>query len=177
MNLNFESEKKKIRIQKKGFFLEKKGLLKPKSAELGRKFKKEIGQGTLPKISIRFINENVGYGAFLEENLKKGEFAGEYTGLVRENIRIYFVALNKYLMEYPVDDSLGRSFVIDATNGNDCRFYNHSTRPNLQIQYAYLDGFYHAILLALCSIKKGEQLTYDYGPNYWIIREPPEKLN
>ena len=177
MKLHFKSEKEKRQIQKEGLLLERKGLLKPKAIELGQKFRNKIESGVLPKVFIRFINENIGHGAFLEERLKKGEFAGEYTGLVRENEHTYFAPLNNYLMEYPVNDRLGRSFVVDATHGNICRFYNHSTKPNLQIQYAYLDGFYHVILLTLRSVKKGEQLTYDYGSNYWLLRDPPEEFH
>lgn len=176
MGLLFKNEREQLRVQKLGSVLEKKGILKPKSIELGIKFKQEIELELLPKLSVRFIHENVGSGGFAEEHLKKGQFAGEYTGLVRENIREHFVPLNNYLMEYPVNDQHGRSFVIDATHGNACRFYNHSKKPNLKIHYAFIDGFYHVIFLSLRPIKKGEQLTYDYGENYWLLRDPPEPI-
>ena len=101
---------------------------------------------------------------------------GEYTGIVRENVRIYFAPLNNYCYEYPVPDALGRSFVIDATRGNFTRFINHSRAPNLKPVYAFFDGFYHLIFLSLKEIQKGEQLSYDYGRNYWLLRSDPEEL-
>jgi len=59
---------------------------------------------------------------------------------VRENNRRYFEPLNNYCYEYPVPDSIGRSFVIDATQGNLTRFINHSYEPNLKPKYAFLKG-------------------------------------
>jgi SET domain-containing protein len=109
--------------------------------------------------------------------LQKGIYIGEYTGVVRENRRVYFAPLNNYCYEYPVPDGIGKNYVIDATKGNFTRFINHSYEPNLKPVYAFLDGFYHLIFLSLRVIQKGEQLCYDYGRHYWVIRPVPEELN
>jgi SET domain-containing protein len=66
--------------------------------------------------------------------------------------------------------------VIDATKGNLTRFINHSIHPNLKPIHVFYEGFYHLIFLALRRIEKGTQLSYDYGKNYWYIREKPVEL-
>jgi uncharacterized protein len=75
-----------------------------------------------------------------------------------------------------VPDSLGRSFVIDATQGNLTRFINHSFTPNLRPVHVYYAGFYHLIFLAMQRIEKGTQLSYSYGKNYWYLRGKPAEL-
>lgn len=169
----FESPEEKAEIQRRG--LEKESVTS-EERERGDLFRKEIEAASLPGVSIRSISETVGYGLFAEESIQPGSYAGEYTGIVRRNNRRYIEPLNHYCYRYPVLDHLGLSFVIDATQGNLTRFINHSSKPNLQPSYAFYDGFYHLIFLALREILPGEQLFYDYGPTYWQIRDKPEKL-
>jgi hypothetical protein len=149
----------------------------PEAIELGTKFIDKIEGAYIPHVSIRWLDENVGHGLFAEEVIQAGDYVGEYTGLIRENdIRKYLEPLNNYCYEYPVADSKGRNFVIDATQGNLTRFINHSFTPNLRPVYAYYEGFYHLIFLALEQIEKGTQLTYSYGKNYWLLRDNPVKF-
>ncbi|MBU6383655.1 MAG: SET domain-containing protein-lysine N-methyltransferase [Verrucomicrobia bacterium] len=171
--ITFQNEEERLDILQRGLAAFKRGDIPHRAVELGEKYKQQIEVPVEPKVDIRFINEEVGHGVFAKTNIKKGQFIGEYTGTVRENTRIYFVPLNNYCYEYPIPDRLGRSFVIDATNGNFTRFINHSYQPNLQPHYAFLDGFYHCIFFALQDIQKGEQLCYDYGRNYWMLRKMP----
>ena len=103
----------------------------------------------------------------------KGQFLGEYTGIVRKNDRRYVEPLNNYCYEYPVPDSIGRSHVIDATQGNFARFINHSSKPNLKPEYAFFDGFFHLIFITNRAIKLGEPLSYNYGSTYWYLRGLP----
>lgn len=173
----FNSAKEKRDILSRGLKELRKGNVSAEALEMGEKYRKNIESADAPKISIRFINEQVGHGVFAEENLKADRYIGEYTGIVRENVRIYFVPLNNYCYQYPVLDRTGRHFVIDATKGNFTRFINHSYTPNLKPVYAFIDGFYHLILISLRAIRKGEQLSYEYGPQYWYIRPPPEALH
>lgn len=145
----------------------------PQAEELGKKYIEKIEAAYIPQVSVRWITDQVGYGLFAEEEIPLGSYVGEYTGIVRRNDRRYFEALNNYCYEYPVEDEIGRSFVIDATQGNLTRFINHSFHPNLQPVHVFYDGYYHLIFIALISIKKGEQLSYDYGESYWYLRGPP----
>ncbi|MGB7978809.1 MAG: SET domain-containing protein-lysine N-methyltransferase [Chlamydiales bacterium] len=175
--IDFQSEEERRDILERGLELMRQGKIPENAIQRGVRYRKKILSGFCPKVSIRFINERVGQGVFAEEVLKARSYVGEYTGVVRENVRIYFVPLNNYCYEYPVPDEMGRSFVIDATEGNFTRYINHSYRPNLKPLYAFLDGFYHLIFIALRQIEIGEQLCYDYGRNYWIIRPGPEELD
>jgi SET domain-containing protein len=174
--LSFNNSKERAEILRRGLFAFRRGEISKEALERGEKFRKLIESPSHPVVDIRWVGEEVGHGVFAKAKIKKGTFIGEYTGIVRENIRTYFEPLNHYCYEYPIPDRLGRSFVIDATQGNFTRFINHSDRPNLKPEYAFLDGFYHCLFFAMKEIQKEEQLTYDYGKNYWLIREAPKRL-
>lgn len=174
--ISFETEADKEEILQRGLEKQKNGGISKESEKLGKKFMKKIDASYIPKVSIRWIKESVGYGLFSEEEIKKGSYVGEYTGIVRRNDRRYFEPLNNYCYEYPVPDDIGRSFVIDATEGNLTRFINHSSTPNLKPIHVFYDGFYHLIFIAISHIGKGIQLSYDYGQSYWYIRERPLNL-
>lgn len=144
--------------------------------ELGSRWIEKIRSAYIPAVSIRWLDENLGYGLFAEEVLEEGAYVGEYTGFVRENDRRYFEPLNNYCYEYPISDDSGKHHVIDATAGNLTRFINHSYTPNLKPLHVFYEGFYHLIFLAIQRIEKGSQLSYNYGKNYWYIRQEPFPL-
>ncbi len=148
-------------------------LVTSQALELGQKYIDKINAAYIPHVSVRWISDRVGYGLFAEEEISEESYVGEYTGIVRKNDRRYFEPLNNYCYEYPVDDEIGRSFVIDATQGNLTRFINHSSKPNLQPIHIFYDGYYHLIFVAFRPIQKGEELSYDYGESYWYLRDPP----
>lgn len=173
---SFISEDERERILAKGNERLSQGHVSQAVLELGRRFALEIKEGFLAKVSVRWIGTGIGYGLFAEETIAAGSFVGEYTGIVRENNLRYLEPLNNYCYEYPILDAIGRSYVIDATHGNLTRFINHSTKSNLQPAYAFRDGAFHCIFLALREIQKGEQLSYDYGKSYWYVRPAPEPL-
>lgn len=169
----FESTADEDEVRQKGLSQEKQWTIPPLALRLGEKYKTQILSSYIPEVSIRLVHPAVGYGLFAEEVIKKDQYAGEYTGVVRRNDRRYFEPLNNYCYEYPVPDEIGRSFVIDATAGCLTRFINHCSKPNLKPLHVYHDGFYHLIFLALMEIEPGTQLSYDYGETYWYIREKP----
>lgn len=171
-HLDFEDRED---VYKRGMALFEAGKISLEELELGQRFRKEIEAGAICKVTVRLINDKVGHGLFADEDLPAGAYVGEYTGIVRTN-EPRIEKMNNYNYEYPVPDSIGRHFVIDATNGCETRFINHSYKPTLTPHYAFFDGFYHAIFLAEKDIPKGTQLTYDYGNSYWYIRARPEPL-
>ncbi len=173
---DFESGEERLRVLDLGLAKWRKGGVSGEAVELGRRFAKEIDGAVLAPMTICWISEAVGHGAFAGADLAEGAWIGEYTGVVRENDRRYLEPMNHYCYEYPVPDAIGRSFVIDATQGNLTRFINHSREPNIQPKYAFKEGMYHCIFLALGPIAKEEQLTFDYGQSYWYMREPPQRL-
>jgi len=172
----FESTQAQEEVQRKGYEKLARGEVALEALELGQQFIQEIQEGYVVDASVHFINEQVGYGLFAKRVIEPGDFVGEYTGIVRKNDRRYLEPLNNYCYEYPILDSIHRSYVIDATQGNLTRFINHSFTPNLRPVYAFIDGYYHCIFRAFSLIEKGSQLSYDYGKSYWYIREAPEPL-
>lgn len=172
----FESVEERLKVLDLGLAKWRSGGVTGEAVELGSRFAKEIDAAHLVPMTIGWVSDAVGHGAFAGEDLVEGAWIGEYTGVVRENDRRYLEPMNHYCYEYPVPDAIGRSYVIDATQGNLTRFINHSREPNLKPKYAFKEGMYHCIFLALRPIAKGSQLTYDYGQSYWYVREPPEGL-
>jgi len=155
-SISFKSKKAKLDILNRGLAELQKGNVPASSLKFGEKYRNEIESGDCPPVSVRFISKEVGHGVFAEEPIPKGSYLGEYTGIVRENRRVYFAPLNNYCYEYPIPDQIGRSFVIDATTGNFTRFINHSYKPNLEPEYAFIDGFYHVIFISRREIRRGE---------------------
>lgn len=175
-HLAFETPEARAEILAGGIAKWKRGEISNEAIELGARFIHHIETAFIRSVSVRWINDEVGQGLFVEEDLEAGSYVGEYTGVVRKNDRRYFEPLNNYCYEYPVPDDIGRSYVIDATQGNLTRFINHSFTPNLKPMHVFYEGFYHLIFLALERIEKGRQLSYDYGKNYWYIRKAPQVL-
>lgn len=173
---SFETLNEQKVVKAKGIEKWENNEISSEEQENGKNFKDKIETAYIPSVSIRWVNKEVGYGLFVEEDLPLGCYVGEYTGIVRQNNRRYFEPLNNYCYKYPVPDDIGRSYVIDATQGNLTRFINHSFEPNLKPTYAFFNGFFHLIFLVINPIKKGSQLTYNYGKNYWYIRNQPFNL-
>lgn len=174
--ISFETPLEQKEIRKKGLAQWKRKEICTEALELGEKFHEKIKSAYIPDVSIRYLDKSLGYGLFAEKEIEIGSYVGEYTGIVRKNDRRYTQPLNNYCYEYPVLDSIGRSFVTDATQGNLTRFINHSYVPNIRPVHLFYEGFYHLIFIAIKPIPKGTQLSYNYGQNYWHIREPPKEL-
>ncbi len=172
----FTSADERKEIRRRGLAHLKQGKVPKTALLLGEKYKHLIGQDISPEVEIRWCSEEVGHGVFTQNLIAPDQYIGEYIGLVRQNIRFYFTPLNNYCFEYPIPDATGRHYVIDATDGNFTRFINHSNQPNLRAIHVFVDGFYHLIFLSARAIQAQEQLSYDYGPNYWALRSPPQPL-
>src|SRR5690349_6625155 len=68
---------------------------------LGVYYKRDLEEKRVPKLIIRWIDEEMGYGIFADELILPGRFIGEYVGIVRrhdKNLDRY----NDYCFEYPL---------------------------------------------------------------------------
>lgn len=119
-----------------------------------------------PAISIRYIDETVGYGLFAEETLPMGTIIGEYTGTIK------LKSEGSYIFGYGLFNAT-EHYVLDGSSGNYTRFVNHSNRPNLLVYDAFYNGIHHTVFETARPIAFGEQLLINYGPRYWEGREPP----
>ncbi len=124
------------------------------------------GTGIPPYLSIRFIDDFVGYGVYAERDIEKGEFIGFYTG----RWRLDEGSGSSYLFE-ALDDS---GIFIDAkTCGNFTRYINHaySKKCNLEaIIYLREEGAFQFPMVVYYTKKKirhGQQLLINYGKQYW----------
>ncbi|MBS0620856.1 MAG: SET domain-containing protein-lysine N-methyltransferase [Verrucomicrobia bacterium] len=173
----FESEEDAQLFRQWGLEALERGQVSEEALRLGKEYRKEIEEGYLPKVLTRRVEEIAGDGLFADEEIAEGAYVGEYTGVLRRNdLRRYFEPLNPYCYQYPLLDELGKNLVIDAKRGNATRLINHSDTPNLKPLFAFLDGYYRLIFLALRRIERGEQLFYDYGKSYWFVRPVPVKI-
>jgi hypothetical protein len=142
-------------------------LLTPENYDLMRIFFKEIATGESADVTIQWINKEIGYGLFSNKELPIGSFVGEYTGRVRRFYR-RTPKENIYCFHYPTRLwSLQYSLVDAMCEGNEMRFINHSDSPNLEPACLVDRGILHIVFLACKLIAKGEQLTFDYGDDFW----------
>lgn len=123
------------------------------------------GKATQKKFKLRAKRAASGIGLFAEEPIKKGSRIIEYTGrLVPKAERLK--DWGKYYFE------VGKDMVIDGNvRTNLARRINHSCVPNCEA-----DGPEGKVYIwALRNIKAGEELTYDYGEEYFDKHLGPKK--
>lgn len=155
------------RLKKKRYFLNNRWAL--------ALFKDNVLSAPVNHTYIEWINSYLGYGAFAAKNITELTYMGEYTGIVRRRHKKKDLG-NNYVFRY-VTGPRDTPFVIDAKDqGNFTRFMNHSDDPNLTSRWIIAGGITHIILFANQPIKKGTQLTYNYGPTYWRSRTAPSEL-
>lgn len=123
------------------------------------------------RIAIRFINPVVGYGVFAKENIPPYSTLGHYAGVLMHDDDIN-----------PDHDSTFsftdyKTYSIDAMRkGNWTRYMNHSPEgdPKTNVipwEHYRPEGPRIVFTSGQRGIKKGEQLLYSYGDEYWESRK------
>ena len=173
--LEFSSEKIIEKIQKS---CEKR--LKKKACATANKWTNALyGEDLASKKEIKYelrkVHPLIGQGVFSTAWIPSGAYIGEYVGVVKKRNR-FKDRKNDYVFEYVIGPKTSK-LVIDAREkGNFTRFINHSYSPNIVSKWIIKDSISHVIFCAKENIRKGEQLTYDYGPYYWRRRPYPQPL-
>lgn len=118
-------------------------------------------------------SEIQGRGAFATRDIKSGERIVEYKGERISNAE----ADRRYPTPKPGEHHHTFLFELDddtcvdaAVGGNSARYINHSCSPNCETIIE--DG--KIFIEAAKSIRKGEELTYDY---FYILDEPHSPAN
>ncbi|KAM3925379.1 histone-lysine N-methyltransferase, H3 lysine-36 specific [Leptodactylus fuscus] len=118
-----------------------------------------------PEVEI-FRTLSRGWGLRCKSDIKKGEFVNEYVGemIDEEECR----ARIRYAQEHDITNfymlTLDKDRVIDAgPKGNYARFMNHCCQPNCETQKWTVNGDTRVGLFALCDIKAGTELTFNYN--------------
>lgn len=110
------------------------------------------------KYKLRVKKSKTGKGLFAEENIPKGKYLIEYTGKLVKKEDLEKIN-SKYLFEI---DKKGTT-INGNVPSNVARYINHSCRPNCEADGP--EG--HVYISSLKNIKAGEELTYDYGKEYF----------
>lgn len=111
------------------------------------------------QVVVKQTRYGAGKGLYAGEDIKKGAFIVEYTGKKLPN---------------SIADYLGTRYIFDLENGfsidgspmsNKARWVNHSCNPNAEYELDEEES--RVRVLAKRSIKAGEEITVDYGDEYF----------
>lgn len=106
---------------------------------------------------IRRARPGTGRGLFARVDLKKGERVAEYTGMKIPTSEADLLD-TRYLFEIDED------WTIDGSSRtNTARYINHACNPNTEAEIVKGHIYIHAIR----PIQRGEELTIDYGEEYF----------
>lgn len=112
---------------------------------------------TLSGCKTKVKRSSAGLGLFAVEDIKKGACIIEYVGRVISKEEEY-KSNSLYLFE------INSKKTIDGRDrSNIARYVNHSCRPNVEPEIYKGQVFY----MAKKNIKAGEELTFDYGKEYF----------
>lgn len=106
---------------------------------------------------LRVGRSSAGLGLFATRSFKKGERIIEYVGRTLTNAEEYS-SRSKYLFEVN-----SRKTIDGAIRSNIARYINHSCTPNCEPEIVRGCIFIDAVK----NIKEGQELTYDYGEEYF----------
>lgn len=100
-----------------------------------------------------------GLGLFTNRSYQRGEFVIEYTGE-----KISTDESNRRGGQYLF--ALNKDWVVDGRGReHTARYINHSCRPNCYPEIDETES--HIYIYAKRAIKPGEELTYNYGKEFW----------
>ncbi|KAI9359923.1 hypothetical protein DFJ73DRAFT_773855 [Zopfochytrium polystomum] len=121
------------------------------------------------RFEVRWVSKEIGYGVFAKMHVAKGSIVGVFGSVITNSDN------SDYMWTYPSEilDADGNviSLGFDAQyRGNFLRFVNHADGPNTEVVYVPYDGIWQIVYMAVRLIEAGEELTVDYGSNYWEHR-------
>lgn len=100
-----------------------------------------------------------GLGLFADEDIKKGEMIIEYIGNILTDKETDKIPDSRYIF------SVSKNYNIDGTpRWNLARYCNHSCDGNAESDVKKKRVFIKAIK----NIKKGDEIVYDYGEEYFV---------
>ncbi|MBN2658304.1 MAG: SET domain-containing protein-lysine N-methyltransferase [Spirochaetales bacterium] len=158
----------KKKLYKSPYYIENRA----EFCELDEKYGKQIDNSEMAPVYIRKINEKVGYGLFAATGLKKGDFIGEYTGVVRETVELTESFEDgswetDFSWDYPDEVGDIELEINGRLEGNELRFVNHGNDCNLDVEHTLHKGLWVVFFVANRDIEKDEQLFVSYGEEYW----------
>jgi SET domain-containing protein len=108
-------------------------------------------------VFIKLTHPSVGKGLFAVTRLSEGDFIAEYSGK-RIPTTEADTSKSRYLFE------IDKDWTVDAEHeDNFARYINHSCDPNCEADIRNR----RVLIFALRDIENGEELTLDYGEEYF----------
>ena len=114
-----------------------------------------------------------GLGLFADAAIKKDSFVIEYIGevikLTKEELEQRKAEYKKEGIDHSYFKQLRAGVYIDPTKngGNNAKYMNHSDTPNCMGELWDVDGEECIGIFAKADIKAGEELTWDYGDDFF----------
>ncbi|KZT53514.1 hypothetical protein CALCODRAFT_557485 [Calocera cornea HHB12733] len=125
-----------------------------------------LQEGKRPSVTVK--PATWGWGLFADEAIRKDQFIGEYFG--------EFMTCEREGREYAVATFIGRTYgfaankkwsINSANIGNETRFMNHSSKPNVVARHWKVNGDARIGFYTVAYIAKGGELFLDYGSDFW----------
>ena len=111
--------------------------------------------GTNGRFAVK--RSSVGLGLYAAQPISRGALVVEYTGRLLPSEEAYRKG-GKYLFE------VNSRWIVDGSGReNISRYINHSCKPNCEPRTRGM----RILIYALRAIRPGEELTYDYGKEYF----------
>jgi uncharacterized protein len=159
-----------INLRKSPYYIENR----EEFDSLARRYGVKIDRASIAPVYIRRISRTIGYGVFADQDIREGDFIGEYTGVVQisgKHTHCY-QADKGYESDYSwyYLDNLDKAPPLEINGrleGNEMRFVNHGQVPNLLVEHTLYRGQWVLFFTAARDIKKDEQLLISYGDGYW----------
>jgi len=152
-------QKKQSQILKKGS-KKTEAINKKVKSTVKKKEKEEVPLPMHHFKKIKVKRGISGLGLFAGENIKKGETIVEYIGEILNKEEADKKITSQYLFE------INRNKTIDGTpRYNTARYANHSCGSHGNAESDVKKG--RVFFIATKNIKEGEEITYDYGEEFW----------
>ncbi|XP_052789200.1 uncharacterized protein LOC128223821 isoform X2 [Mya arenaria] len=131
-----------------------------------------VQNGVMSRLQV-FKTAGRGWGCKTLVDIPRGTFICEYIGEHISDSEADRREDDSYLFD--LDNKDGETYCIDARRyGNVARFINHLCEPNLVPVKVFVDSqdlrFPRICLFASRDIKAQEELGFDYGEKFWIIK-------
>lgn len=140
--------------------------------ELYEKYCDDIKYNRFAPMCVAYINDDVGFGLFATGPIKKDDFVGIYTGIVKNQLPTDDPT---YSWDHPADP-LHKNIKLccDATfAGNELRYSNHSFAPNVKKVDILCNNRWYMCYIAQEDIEPGQQILVSYGFAYWTTIKRP----
>ncbi|KAF9697283.1 hypothetical protein EKO04_004823 [Ascochyta lentis] len=122
-------------------------------------------------VDLRWVDDHLGIATYALNPLKRDTVLGEYIG---ELVPASFLpemgsGEDRYLFDIVDEKDTIVAFVDGLRVGNWTRFINHSCEPNAVYDSKRVGRELRHVIVAMKDIKKGEEVTVDYGQTYWEV--------